>query len=82
MLDHKEAAEEEIFDGISINVVANKNLEEKAPEAYEFLSNWNISIDDMEKIIATIDDGEAPEDVAQEWIDNHEDEVEEIKNGN
>lgn len=74
-----EDAEEGLFDGSEIHVIANNELEDKAPEAYEFLSDWSISLDDMEEMIAEIDDGEDPDDVTEEWIDNHQDEIEEMK---
>lgn len=80
ILENKEAAEEEgLFDGSSIHVVANKKLEDKAPEACQFLSNWSISMEDMESMIAAIDDGDDPDDVTEEWIENHQSEIEEMK---
>lgn len=75
-----EDAEYDFFDGSDIHVIANKELQEKAPEAYDFLSNWSISIDDVEEMIAEIDDEEDPDEVAQEWIENHQDEIDEMKN--
>ncbi|WP_164667723.1 glycine betaine ABC transporter substrate-binding protein [Virgibacillus doumboii] len=82
ILSNKKVAEEKgLFDTSSVNIIVNKGLEEKAPEAYKFLSNWSISIKDMEKMIAKIDDGKNPDDVAQAWIDNHQDKIEKMKNG-
>ncbi|ALX50057.1 glycine betaine ABC transporter substrate-binding protein [Lentibacillus amyloliquefaciens] len=83
ILTNKEATEEKgLFDASTINVIANKGLEEKAPEAFQFLSNWSISMEDMEQMIAEIDGGANPDEVAQEWIDNNQDKIEEMKNGN
>ncbi|UJL46219.1 glycine betaine ABC transporter substrate-binding protein [Virgibacillus sp. NKC19-16] len=83
ILTNEEVAEQEgLFDSSTIHVIANKGLEEKAPEAYQFLSNWSISMGDVEQMIAEIDSGANPEEVAQEWIDNNQDKVEEMKNGN
>ncbi len=62
----------------SIHVITNNDLQESAPDVYEFLSNWSISIDDMEEMIAQIDDGANPDEVAQEWIDNNEDKIKEM----
>ncbi|WP_347549117.1 glycine betaine ABC transporter substrate-binding protein [Pseudalkalibacillus hwajinpoensis] len=63
----------------SVEVVTNRKLSEKAPEAYEFLSNWSISIDDVEQMIVEIEEeGRDPEEVAQEWIDNHQEKVNEM----
>lgn len=66
------------FSGSSINVIANKSLKEKAPEVYEFLTNWSIPLEDVEEMIANIDDGQEPEVAAQEWIDNNQEKVKEM----
>src|SRR5699024_5188471 len=68
----------EYFSGSSINVVVNKDLAEKAPEVYEFFENWSIPLDDVEEMIANIDDGADPEEEAQNWIDNNQDKVDEM----
>lgn len=78
LLTNKE--DTEILSPSSIHVVAHNELKENAPEAYEFLSNWSISIDDIEDMIIKIDNGEDPEEVAQEWIDDNQDKVDEMKN--
>lgn len=61
-----------------IHVMTNAGLKEGAPEAYEFLSNWSISIDDLEAMIVAIEEGGDPEEVAREWIDNNQDKVNEM----
>lgn len=67
------------FETSSVEVVTNQKLSEKAPEAYEFLSNWSISIDDVEKMIVEIEEKDRdPEEVAQEWINNHQEKVKEM----
>lgn len=67
------------FKSSSVEVVTNNKLSEKAPEAYEFLSNWSISIDAVEEMIVEIEEnGRAPEEVAQEWIDNNQDKVDKM----
>jgi glycine betaine/proline transport system substrate-binding protein len=66
----------EYFQTSEVHVITNKDFKEKAPEAYEFLSNWSMNVDDIEAMIVKIeDDGQDAEAVAQEWIDNHQDEV-------
>ncbi len=70
--------EQGFFETSSVEVVTNKELKENAPEAYEFLSNWNISLDDVEEMIVKIEEGGDPEEVAQEWIDNNQDKVDEM----
>ncbi|WP_261134481.1 glycine betaine ABC transporter substrate-binding protein [Bacillus sp. Marseille-Q3570] len=68
------------FGTSSVHVITNKDLKEKAPEAYEFLSNWNISIDEVEKMIVEIEEnGKDPEKVAREWIENNPDKVKKMK---
>lgn len=68
----------EYFSGSSVNIIVNKELAEKAPEVYQFFENWSISIDDVEEMIANIDDGADPEEEAQKWIDNNQDKVNEM----
>ncbi|WP_026366356.1 glycine betaine ABC transporter substrate-binding protein [Salinicoccus albus] len=81
ILSNEAATEAEgLFDSSSINVIANKGLEEKAPEAFQFLSNWSISVEEMEKMIAEIDGGADPDEIAEEWIANNQDKIEEMKN--
>ncbi|UOQ83401.1 glycine betaine ABC transporter substrate-binding protein [Gracilibacillus salinarum] len=71
--------DQNVLDTASVHVVTNKELKDSAPDAYEFLSNWSIPIDDVEAMIKKIeDDGEDPEEVAQEWIDNNQDKVNEM----
>ncbi|RSL33079.1 glycine betaine ABC transporter substrate-binding protein [Salibacterium salarium] len=68
---------ENFFEASDVKVITNNNFKEKAPEAYDFLSNWSIGIEEVEKMIVDIDENnEDPEDVAQEWIDNNQDKVE------
>jgi glycine betaine/proline transport system substrate-binding protein len=63
------------FETSEVHVITNKELKDKAPEAYDFLSNWKMSVTDIEDMIVQIEDGKDEEEVAQEWIDNHPDEV-------
>lgn len=71
--------EKGFFETSSVEVITNSELKENAPEAYEFLSNWNITIDEVEKMIVKIEEGGDPVAVAQEWIDNNPDKVAEMK---
>ncbi|MDQ0427983.1 glycine betaine/proline transport system substrate-binding protein [Planomicrobium stackebrandtii] len=70
--------EEGFFETSSVEVITNTELKDNAPEAYEFLSNWSISLDDVEEMIVKIEEGGEPEEVAQEWIDNNQDKVDEM----
>ncbi|CQR46324.1 Glycine betaine/carnitine transport binding protein GbuC precursor [Paraliobacillus sp. PM-2] len=68
--------EKDIFGTASVHVITNNELKETAPDAYEFLSNWSIPIDDVEAMIGKIEDeGQEPSAVAQEWIDNNQEKV-------
>ncbi|SFE24123.1 glycine betaine/proline transport system substrate-binding protein [Lentibacillus persicus] len=69
----------EVLGSSAVHVVANKELEKEAPEAYEFISNWSMPIDDLEEMITKIDNGENPEEVAQTWIDNNQDKIDKMK---
>ncbi|UOR10960.1 glycine betaine ABC transporter substrate-binding protein [Halobacillus amylolyticus] len=64
------------FGSSSVHVITNNKLKEKAPDAYEFLSNWSISIDEVEAMIVEIEEnGKDAEKVAREWINNNQDKV-------
>lgn len=66
----------EFFQTSEVHVITNEGLKEKAPEAYEFLSNWSMNVSDIEEMIVEMEDNDRDaEEVAQEWIDNHPDEV-------
>jgi glycine betaine/proline transport system substrate-binding protein len=61
----------EFFNGSSVHPIVHKDVKEKAPEAYELLEDWTISIEDMSDMITEIDAGADAEEVAQEWLDNN-----------
>lgn len=65
----------EVFPSSSIHVVVSSELKDNAPEAYEFLERWSMDMDELEEMIVKIDEGEDETEVAQEWIDSHEEEV-------
>ena len=64
-----------VFTSPSIHVIVDSDLKEDAPEVYAFLSNWSIPLEDVEEMIAKIEDGQEAEEVAREWIDNNQDKV-------
>ncbi len=67
------------FESSSVHVITNSKLKDRAPDAYKFLSNWSISIDDVEEMIVQIEEkGKDPEKVAREWINNHQDKVDKM----
>jgi glycine betaine/proline transport system substrate-binding protein len=77
--DLKVLTDPEIFGTASVNVVANKNLKERAPDVYEFFSNWELSIDELGELMLKIENGEDEEEVASEWIKENKELVEQMK---
>lgn len=68
-----------LFSVPSVHVITGGGLKESAPEAYEFLKNWSIPLEDVEAMITEIEDGgKQPEVIAREWIDNNQDKVNEM----
>jgi glycine betaine/proline transport system substrate-binding protein len=54
--------------------LASAQLEEKAPEVWEFLNNFTITTEDQLSMLPAAEiDGEDVEVVAKEWIDTHQD---------
>lgn len=66
------------FTPSDVHVLANNELDEKAPEVYEFLQNWSIPLEDVEEMIVKIEDGQDEREVAQEWVDENQDKVDEM----
>lgn len=71
---------EKFFERSEVHVITNTNLQEEAPEVFEVLSNWNIDVGDIEKMIIEIENGKQPEEVAREWIEQNQEHVEQMKN--
>ncbi|MCP8617286.1 glycine betaine ABC transporter substrate-binding protein [Salirhabdus salicampi] len=69
------------FKTSEVHVLTNKDFKDRVPEAYEFLSRWSIDVEDVEHMIVEIDGGRDAEEVAQEWIDNNQDKVDQMRNG-
>ncbi|WP_088104553.1 glycine betaine ABC transporter substrate-binding protein [Halalkalibacter urbisdiaboli] len=73
----------EYFQTSEVHVITNNELKERAPEVYEFLSNWSMDVTDIEEMIVQIEDeGRDAEEVAREWIDNHQEEVAAMQGNN
>ncbi|WP_411954887.1 glycine betaine ABC transporter substrate-binding protein [Alkalibacillus sp. S2W] len=68
----------EFFESSTIHVVTNNQVSEDHSDVYDFLSNWSIPIEDVEEMIVKIENGQNEEEVAQEWIDNNQDKVDEM----
>ena len=54
---------------LSAHVAARKDLKDKAPKYYAMLQKFNISLTDVEKLLAQQQDSNAsPEKIAKEWV--------------
>lgn len=54
--------------------IVSAQLAEEAPEAYEFLTNFNYSTEDQIEMIAAVElEGQSPEEAARAWIEANED---------
>jgi len=67
------------FEDSTVHVAVTADLHERAPEAYNFLSNWSISVDDVEQMIVEIEDeGRPGAEVAREWIEENREHVDQM----
>ncbi|WDZ59034.1 glycine betaine ABC transporter substrate-binding protein [Paenibacillus polymyxa] len=58
-----------------IHTIARKGLKQDAPVAYEFLSRFKWTAEDMGEVMIAIQDGIAPQQAAKNWTDKHPDKV-------
>lgn len=68
----------EFFKASEVHVLTHKGFEEKAPDAFAFLSKWSMPVADIEKMIVELDQGSKPEEVAKKWIEENQDKVKEM----
>lgn len=66
------------FKTSEVHVIASTDLKEKAPEAYNFFKNWSMPVGDIEEMILQMDNGADPAELANEWIENNQDKVNEM----
>ncbi|ANY74588.1 MULTISPECIES: glycine betaine ABC transporter substrate-binding protein [Paenibacillus] len=64
-----------------IHTVVRKGLKEDQPEAYQFLSNFKWTSDDMGQIMTAIQEGQNPEAAAKEWMEANSEKVNEWTQG-
>lgn len=64
-----------------IHTYARLGLKEDKPEAYEILSRFNWTADDMGDIMMDIEAGVDPKEAAQKWVDANEEKVAEWTDG-
>ncbi|WP_138420546.1 glycine betaine ABC transporter substrate-binding protein [Aquibacillus sediminis] len=71
--------QDEYFQADNVYVLSYDGIEEAHPEAYEILSNWSISIAELEAmILENEENGTSFEDLATEWIEDNRDKVDQM----
>lgn len=63
----------------TINTMARKGLKDDEPEAYNVIKNFHWETKDIESIMLKVNNGEAPEIAAKDWIKDNPDKVAEWK---
>lgn len=56
-----------------IHTIARQGLKEDDPTAYEFLSRFEWTDEQMGEIMTSVQEGKEPEEAAKAWADSHED---------
>ncbi|MBU9714855.1 glycine betaine ABC transporter substrate-binding protein [Evansella tamaricis] len=76
-----EEDEEEFHPTSEVHILTTNGLDERAPEVYEFFSNWSFDVSDVENMIVQLDEGISEEEVARQWIEENQEKVNEMTNG-
>lgn len=80
-LKYLEDSEGSFGEAETIDTFAREGLEEDMPEAYQILSNFQWSTEDMESVMLDIQEGTDPEEAARTWVDENQDTVSEWTEG-
>lgn len=60
----------------NVYVLSYEGLEDKHPEAYEIMSNWSITVDELEDMMYQYEHNDRPfDELAVEWIEENRDQV-------
>ena len=62
-------------DGETINTMFRQVLQDDMPEADQILDNFVWEVEDMESVMAEINDGADPQTAAQAWIEENQETV-------
>lgn len=62
-------------EGETINTMVRQGLQDDMPEAYQILDNFFWEVEDMESVMAEINDGADPQTAAQAWIEENQETV-------
>lgn len=65
----------------NIHTIVRTGLKEEHPAAYQVLDQFFWTSDDMGQVMASIQEGEDPEDAAAAWVEEHADKVAEWTDG-
>ncbi|MBY0203070.1 glycine betaine ABC transporter substrate-binding protein [Paenibacillus cucumis (ex Kampfer et al. 2016)] len=68
-------------DAEEIHTIARKGLKEDHPVAYEFLSRFKWTSDEMGEMMIAIQDGTSPEQAAKDYAEKHKDQIDEWTKG-
>lgn len=74
-LKYLEDPENVFGDAEGIHTIVTPELEEKAPDVYEFLDNFYWTNDDIGEVMVMIEEGMSPMEAARAWISENEDMV-------
>lgn len=65
----------------TINTMAREGFKEDEPNAHKLLEQFEWTTEDMEAVMADIEDGQAPDEAAANWIEANTDKVDAWKDG-
>ncbi|MEY8744212.1 glycine betaine ABC transporter substrate-binding protein [Paenibacillus tundrae] len=80
-LKYLEDPKKSFGDAEEIHTIARKGLKEDHPVAYEFLSRFKWTSDEMGEMMIAIQDGTSPEDAAKDYAEKHTDQIDEWTKG-
>ncbi|MDQ0170361.1 glycine betaine ABC transporter substrate-binding protein [Paenibacillus tundrae] len=80
-LKYLEDPKKSFGDAEEIHTIARKGLKEDHPVAYEFLSRFKWTSDEMGEMMIAIQDGTSPEDAAKDYAEKHADQIDEWTKG-
>ncbi|MDK8189414.1 glycine betaine ABC transporter substrate-binding protein [Paenibacillus sp. UMB7766-LJ446] len=80
-LKYLEDPQKSFGDAEEIHTIARKGLKEDHPVAYEFLSRFQWTSDQMGEMMSAIQNGTSPEEAAKDYAEKHADQVDEWTKG-
>ncbi|MDN8590239.1 glycine betaine ABC transporter substrate-binding protein [Paenibacillus sp. 11B] len=80
-LKYLEDPQKSFGDAEEIHTIARKGLKEDHPVAYEFLSRFQWTSDQMGEMMSAIQNGTSPEEAAKDYAEKHADQIDEWTKG-